>query len=286
MIRKRPHIFFYCIVFLLIFNPPPLFCSEKEGIDGVLSGFDAYVSKFIKEQEAPGAAIAIVIDGRIVSLKGYGVKKAGGAEPIDIHTAFRIASLSKSFAAVLTGTLVEDRLLGWDDKVTTYLPGLMLAESSNTEELTIRHILSHTSGLIPHAYDNLIEAEVPFKKIIKELEKVDVICPVGECYTYQNAMYSLIGPIIESATHKKYEELLRERLIHPLGMKDVTFSRHGLIASANYAHPHVKKEGKWTPTVVKDTYYNVQPAAGINASIHDMAYWLKAGFPETRPFNQ
>ena len=210
---KRLHIFFIVFLFSLGFAPGALFCSETRiiEVDDVVAEFDSHALEVIKKQEAPGAAIAIVVNGRIVLLKGYGVTKTGGTDFINTHTVFRIASLSKNFAAVLTGLLVEDGLLGWDDKVTTYLPGVLLAKNSNTQNLTIRAILSHTSGLIPHAYDNLIEAEVPFEKIVKELKKVPVICPVGKCYAYQNVVYSLIGQIIESATKHKYEELLTEQ---------------------------------------------------------------------------
>lgn len=119
----RFHTVISLFFFLSVFNPPTLQCSEKGriDIDGVVADFDSQVSEFMEEQQAPGAAIAIVVDGRTVLLKGYGVTKVGGTDLIDIQTSFRIASLSKSFAAVLTGKLVEDGLLGWDDNVTTYL---------------------------------------------------------------------------------------------------------------------------------------------------------------------
>jgi beta-lactamase class C len=277
MMLKRFQIFIFLSLMLPFFAPHFGFCSEKgiENIDGLFAEFDSHVSAFIKKKEAPGVAIAIVDRGQIVFMKGYGVKKVGSPDQINIHTVFRIASLSKSFAAVLTGLLVDDGLIGWDDKVKKYLPDFVLADTANTENLTIRHVLSHTSGLLPHAYDNLIEANLPLNKIIGKLKNVNAICPVGECYAYQNVVYSLISPIIESASEQKYEAVLRDRLFLPLGMTDLTLSRDGLIANDNYARPHVKKSGKWTPTAVKATYYNVPPAAGINASIHDMAHWLK-----------
>ncbi len=273
---KRSQTFLILFLMLPLFLPQLVFCYEEgKNIDSIVAAFDSHVSAVMREKDAPGVAVAIVANGRIVFEKGYGVKKKGGSDPINIHTSFRIASLSKSFAAVLTGLLVEDGLIGWDDKVKKYLPDFVLADSVSTENLTVRHVLSHTSGLIPHAYDNLIEANLPLSKIIGELKNVDVICPIGKCYAYQNAVYSLICPIIESATKQKYEAVLRERLLLPLGMTDVTLNRESLISNGNYAYPHIKKSGKWTPTVVKDTYYNVPPAAGINASIHDMAQWLK-----------
>ena len=229
----------------------------------------------MKKRKAPGAAIAVVIDSQIAFMKGYGVRKIGENAPIGIHSVFRIASLSKGFASVLSALLVKDGVFSWDDKVTKYLPGLSLKDTSHTNNLTIRHILSHTSGLMPHAYDNLVEANMPLKSIMKRLKEVSVICPVGECYGYQNVVYSLIGEIIESATNKKYIDLLRQRLIQPLGMKDVSFSEKELLSTKNVAYPHIKRNGIWTPTNLRETYYNVKPAAGVNASVYDMALWLK-----------
>ena len=267
----------FLILLICILSPGLLLGGEnsKPEVKGQIASFYAYVEKYMKAKQAPGVAVAIVVDKRIVSAKGFGVTTAGGIEPVDTHTRFRLASLSKSFAAVLTGQLVEDEQLDWGDKVVTYVPGFSLADKAHTQNLTIRHILSHTSGLVPHAYDNLIEAGLPFEAIVKNLNKAGLICPAGKCYAYQNVVYGLIGPVIESITGDTYEKVLQKRLIAPLGMTDVSFSRQGLIADKNFARPHIKKNGSWLPVEVRNTYYNVPPAAGINASIHDMALWLQ-----------
>jgi beta-lactamase class C len=238
--------------------------------------YDTYVSEFLAENEVPGTAIAVVEDGEIVFLKAYGIQKVGENHPVDANTVFRIASVSKGFASVLTGLLVRDGILGWDDKVIDYLPDFSLVDTSYTNNLTIRHLLSHTSGVVPHAYDNLVEAYVPIDTVVKRLEKAPVICPVGDCYSYQNVLYSMIGDVVESVTGKSYQELLRERILQPLGMQNTSLSMDGLTASKNYGHPHVRANGQWYPIKLKATYYDVQPAAGINSSIYDMALWLKA----------
>ncbi len=263
--------------FFISINFQIAFCVEDKKIklDSILTVYDSYVDNFIEERNLPGIAVAVVFDNRIIFIKGFGVKKIGENEPIGAHTVFRIASLSKGFASVLSGLLVKEGVFNWDDKVTKYLPEFSLKDSSNSKNLTIRHILSHTSGLVPHAYDNLIEANLPFKTIIKRLKEVSVISPVGEWYGYQNTVYSIISEIIESATGKKYNDLLNQRLIQPLGMTDVSFSKYKLETTKDRAYPHIRRYGRWTPTIIRETYYNVQPAAGINASVYDMAMWLK-----------
>ena len=267
----------YIIVFLYIANQT---CFSQQGnftkLDSILFEYNAYVEDFIKEREVPGAAIAIVVNNRIEFIKGFGVTKIGEKNPIGIHSVFRIASVSKGFASILAGVLVKEKILNWDDTVIKHLPEFVLKDSTTTQDLTIRHILSHTSGLTPHAYDNLIEANIPFDKIMERLKEVNVHCKAGECYGYQNTVYSLIGAIMESTTNKKYEDLLKEKITQPLGMNDVSFTAKGLIDADDRTFPHIRRNGQWIPTEIRETYYNVPPAAGINSSIYDMAYWLKA----------
>jgi beta-lactamase class C len=242
----------------------------------VIQQYDQFVETKLVELGAPGAAIAIVSGDSIVYMKGFGVRENRRAETVDPHTVFRIASLSKGFAAVLTGLLVQDSLLHWNDKVVKYLPDLSLKDAINTKNLTIRHVLSHTTGLPSHTYDNLLDDNVPYDVIISKLREVPTSCRVGECYNYQNVVYSLIGKIIQSATGRDYAQLMKMRLLSPLGMKDASLDYATLVANANHASPHVRRRNEWLPTAIKETYYSAAPAAGINASIADMAQWLRA----------
>ena len=189
---------------------------------------------------------------------------------------FRIASVSKTFASTLTGLLVEEGVLGWNDRVHTYLPNFSLKDSVNTHRLTIRHILSHTSGLIPHTYDNLIEADQPYRKIVDALKDVSILGRPGKRYGYQNVVFSLIGDIIESATGKTYETLVNEKLFKPLEMTDASVGWDAYLAETNRASPHTVQYYTWKAVNDKKAYYSVPPSAGVNASISDMAQWLRA----------
>lgn len=272
----------YLIIVLLFQSPSNITIANKTNhhqsahLNFVLADFDRVVRHTLEEWDLPGVAVAIVHNDSIVFMKGYGVRRMGQPELIDTHTVFRIASLSKGFASLLTGLLVQENVLHWDDRVIQYLPNFSSKEPDNTQNLTIHHILSHTSGLVPHAFDNLIEANVSYINIIKELKEVSVVDSVGKQYGYQNVVYSLIGDIIESATGKKYEDLIHERLFEPLGMRDASIGWGPLIAEPNRASPHIRRSYQWTPVLDKKAYYSVLPAAGVNASICDMAQWLRA----------
>ncbi len=250
--------------------------STNIHLERVVKKFDALVKEALTAGKIPGAAVAIVSQNEIVLLKGYGVREVGRPERIDEDTVFRLASVSKGFAAVLTGLLVEDGVFGWDDKVLEYLKDFSLGDSAHTREVTIRHILSHTSGVQEHAFTTLLDSNVPYEKIIKELDRANIVCEVGEYFSYQNVIYSLIGDILKSATGHDYELLLRLKIFWPLAMNRASLGWNGIKSSANRATPHIRYSRKWTPIKISKTYYSVPPAAGVNASISDMAKWLRA----------
>lgn len=242
----------------------------------VIYKFERLVQDTINAWEVPGAAIAIVKNNNIVYVNGFGIRENGREERIDIHTIFRLGSVSKGFASVLAGLLVEEGKLNWDDKVVKFFPNFSLSDPRSTKNLTLRHILSHTSGLPQHTFTDLLEEDLPLPEIIDKLNTVPVIAPVGKVYSYQNVIYSLISDIVEIATGKTYKDLVKERLFDPLGMQDASLGREPFMASTNRALPHVRRDLEWKTVEVKNAYYNVLPSAGVNASILDMAQWLRA----------
>jgi beta-lactamase class C len=254
---------------LVVPNPNP-------HIQKMLTDFEKFVNQSIATGQSPGAAVAIVKDTSLIYLHGFGVKQAGTENEVDVNTVFRLGSVSKSFAAVLTGTLVNDHVFSWDDPVTRYLPDFHLKVKANSDSLTIRHVLSHTIGLPYHAFTNLVEEHVPLDTLIDHLYEVDLIGVPGKVYSYQNVGYSLISPIIKSATGKSYEEELKERIFEPLYMKNASASYKEIKENKNVALPHHRGKRGWAQMPISDTYYNVTPAGGVNASISDMGLWLKA----------
>src|SRR5262245_40181038 len=108
---------------------------------------DAYVARALKEFEVPGLAVAIVKDGKIALVKGYGVRKLGEPAPVDEQTLFGIASNTKAFTAAALAILVDEGKLSWDDPVTKHLPGFQMYDPYVTREMTVRDLLTHRSGL-------------------------------------------------------------------------------------------------------------------------------------------
>ncbi len=230
----------------------------------------------VQQSRIPGMAMAIVQDGKVISLKGYGVVDSKTRQPVGTDTVFRLASLSKSFAGTLSALLVAEGAMAWDTPIANQLPAFKLRDMQGAQRVSLREILSHRVGLGYNTYDRALEANEPYPLLAEKLSEAPMTCSPGDCYAYQNIAFSLVGDLVFAATGDFYPHQVEKRLFHPLGMYGATFGREGLEASASWARPHVRSGGAWISVRPKETYYRIPPAAGVNASIHDMAQWLIA----------
>jgi beta-lactamase class C len=230
----------------------------------------------VQQSRIPGMAMAIVQDGKVVSARGYGVVDSRNPLPVGPDTVFRIASLSKAFAGTLSALLVSEGAMSWDSPVSNQLPAFALRDVQGAQRLTVREILSHRVGLGYNTYDRDLEANQPYPLLAEKLSQAPMTCSPGDCYAYQNIAFSLVGDLVFATTGDFYSHQVEKRLFHPLGMYGATYGRDGLEASPSWARPHVRSGGKWLAVRPKETYYRVPPAAGVNASVNDMAQWLIA----------
>lgn len=254
--------------------PAPLAMPLAEDFD--VRRFEAMAQQLVADQRVPGIAMAIVHNGQVLSARGYGVTDVQAAEPVDAHTVFRLASLSKGFAGTMAGLLVNDGTLRWDSKLTQYLPGFRLRDPEAAGRITVADLLSHRVGLNHHAYDRQVEAYVDYRTLTTKLADAPMACQPGTCYRYQNVAFSLIGDIVFAATGDFYDQEVQRRIFKPLGMNDASLGLDGITSSASWARPHVRTRGGWVSVMPKSTYYELAPAAGVNASASDMAQWLLA----------
>ena len=243
---------------------------EPLDIEEILNQYDSLISAEIKTSRTVGAAVAITYKNQVVLMKCFGVKKSGTKDSIDENTIFRLASVSKTVSGVLAGMLAEEKIIGLDDKVCDYIPGFHLKTKTCTNELTIRNLLSHTTGLAPHAFDDLVEQKVPLNQIMNQLCLVNTTAEPGKLYSYQNVMFSLFDTIVACKTGKNYAEVLKEKLFVPFGMNDASTGFESFRNNQNKALPH----SGVTTIKMNDRYYNTTPAAGVNASISDMKNFL------------
>src|SRR3954464_1540467 len=134
-------------ILLLLAGCAPGLCTDAAAQATPPADLDAYVTRALAAFDTPGAAVAVVKDGRVVLAKGYGVRRLGQRAPVDAHTLFQIASNTKAFTTASLAMLVDEDKLAWDDPVTRHLPWFQLSDAYVTRELTVRDLITHRSGL-------------------------------------------------------------------------------------------------------------------------------------------
>lgn len=261
---------------LMMLVPPVAQPRLDEPLQRFLDDYKAYFADAMAQTRTPGAAVVVVKDGRIVLLEPFGHRSVDSGEPVDAHTVFRIGSLSKGFAGVLTGRLVEEGALSWQEPVQPHCPYFTLHDPAQAERLQVRHVLSHTSGLPYHAYSNLIQEGWDLPTIVADkFPGVRLHGPEGTFYAYQNVAYCLIEPVLQDVTGESYAQLLHSRIFAPAGMADASCDRASLLANPNRALPHHPTAQGWVADSISSLYYDFAAAGGVNASISDMGEWLR-----------
>ncbi|WP_234572443.1 serine hydrolase domain-containing protein [Rhodohalobacter sp. 614A] len=247
-----------------------------ESLAMYLEEFEQGFKDGLTDEQIPGAAVVFVKDGRVIFQKGFGVTEKGKPQKVDEHTVFRLGSVSKGFASVLTGIMVEEGVVNWNDPVFRYLEDFKLNDPEQTKRIQIKHLLSHTTGLPRHSYTNLVEDGLSLDSIIPRLQYVPLISKEGRQVSYQNATYSAIEKVLESQTNTSFHTLLEEKLFKPLAMNHSSASFESIQSSTNKALPHVyhsSSRGR-VPMSISEKYYNAISSGGINASASDMGKWL------------
>lgn len=227
----------------------------------------------LHKQKIPGFSLAYVETDQEPKFYNFGVTEKNG-QAVTQQTLFRLASVSKTFTGNLTAKLVQQSQLEWEQSLAGLAPEFPF--SKKNREITLHHLLSQSSGLMPNSYDNLIEANYSLKRIINNLADLNPLCPPGECYTYQNALFGVLEYHFQK-TGSSYSEQLQQELLQPLNMSNTTVGKASLVNAQEWAKPHVLlRSNKWKKTKVQETYYRVSPAAGVNSTSEDMAVWVNA----------
>ncbi|MEQ8953146.1 MAG: serine hydrolase domain-containing protein [Gammaproteobacteria bacterium] len=234
-------------------------------------------------QEIPGAALAIVAREGIMLLDIWGVRQARQHDPVSVDSVFRIASMSKTFAGAAATILVDQQRQSWDTRVRDLFPGMNIGNRRSSADITLRHVMSHSTGLMPHSYSNMLDDGVPYDRIKERFHLIPTVCAPGDCYGYQNVVFSLVADVVEQSTGESYARFIESQIFQPLGMTSSSVGMAGYMQAADVTAPHRRIRNGWQPTTINEAYYSVAPASGINASLYDMTMWVRANlgaFPE------
>lgn len=232
---------------------------------------DARFERLARAAGMTGMGVAIVERGKLTFVKGYGVTEAGGREPVTVHTVFRWASLSKTVTATMIAKLADQGRLSLSDPIDKFDTTLRLP-FDREKTATVEELLSHQLGLPRNAYDDRLERGEDPKLIRRSLALLKPVCALGACFSYQNVAFDAASEIVLRATGRSFAAAVEENLFAPLGMRDTTLGRPGLVDARSWAQPTV---GGRTMRV-DEPYYRVAAAGGVNSSILDLGVWLRA----------
>jgi CubicO group peptidase (beta-lactamase class C family) len=219
----------------------------------------------------PGASLLVVRDGEPVVRRAYGLADVEAGVKATPATNYRLASVTKQFTATAILRLAEEGKLTLDDRLRQWLPTLPAA----TDAITIRHLLTHTSGLVD--YEDVLAAETKEQlrdaDVLRLLEsKNELVFAPGSRYSYSNSGYALLALIVERASGVPFAAYLRERIFTPLGMSATVAHEENTSTVAHRAYGHSLVEGAWQRTDQSPTSA-VLGDGGIYSSIDDLAKW-------------
>lgn len=249
--------------------------SAATGEAGPMSAQDlrAYIADLRRKWGIPGMAVAVVKGDEVLLAEGFGERDTEKKLPVTPATQFAIGSTTKAFTSVIIGTLVDEGKLEWDKPVSDYLPDFRLHDEYATAHLTVRDLLTHVSGL--PRYDLLwYGADFTRRDLYDRLRFLEPTAPLRQKWQYQNLMYMTAGILAEKVSGRTWEELVRERIFAPLGMRNATLSVAAMQASGDYSLPYTKEEG----AVKKIDFRSldaIAPAGAVNAGAQEMAAWLR-----------
>jgi CubicO group peptidase (beta-lactamase class C family) len=236
-----------------------------------LSGLAERWSAALKSLDAPGFAVAVVMDGAVLALDAFGVRNVAG-EPATPDTGYYIASATKPFTAMAACLLAGEGKLDLDAPVKKVLPQLELPDEELTQTLSVRDLLCHRPGIDCNpivqrdAYTGQITDELYFEL----LRKAEIAHEVR----YSNVHFTLAGRVIEAVSGKKWQDFLAERLFAPAGMTRTTAYASEMYGKSEHAEPMLLVDGKWVRSALVKTDRTMHAAGGLGTTARDAARWL------------
>lgn len=240
----------------------------------IQDSLNTYIQREMKRWNLPGMAIAIVKDGKVIFMKGYGYSNMVKKTPVDENTIFQIASCTKAFTGTSLALLEHYGKLNLDDKVVNYLPYFKMNEDWLTNQITIRDILSHRIGFSTFQSDFVNFNSTKSKKaLIENMHNFTPKYGLREKYGYCNLGFLAAGEIIPSVCDTSWDDYLKYHYFMPLEMKNTSSLQKDFFEAANSS-----KAYSMVDTLLVEIepmkLDNLGPAASISSSVNDMSKWL------------
>lgn len=263
--------------------------SSAARADNVLQAYLEQTLAAVRNREQiPALAALVQVNGKVVAEAAMGNRALGHPESVTLDDRWQIGSDTKAFTATLIGTLVDQRVLAFDDTLETSLPALAKTMHPAYRHVTIRQLLSHTAGLPPLTNPTELPAALAVVKSVQGLsaQRMTIAgsylskppASAAGAFVYSNLGYIIAGAIAEAHTGKTWESLLRERVFEPLHIRNVGFGPPGHSGKYDQPLPHGGSEGR-TPLDPADPDSDnppwLGPAGTINIGLRDWALFAQ-----------
>jgi CubicO group peptidase (beta-lactamase class C family) len=210
------------------------------------------LSSYARPNRVPGAAAGVLVGGT-AAVAAYGIARLDIGEPVTVQTSFRVSSSTKPLTATVAALLAADGVVAFDEPITRHVPRLRLADREAQETITLRMLLSHSSGLdcdLPKDLSVYGDGDDALERWTSELDGLEQVARPGELWAYSSAGYSLVAAALAHAADTTFEDLVRELVFTPLGMEDSALV-YGERVPRRAARGHLPREG--------DSEYDVVP---------------------------
>jgi len=249
--------------------------ATRASVTAALHNIEAYIDEHMQQGMVPGLSVAVVFDDEVVYLKGFGVREAGKPEPVDADTVFQLASCSKPISSSVVAAIVDDgKSVSWDSPIADIDPSFRLFDAYPSQQVTIRDLFAHRSGLPGNAGNDLGALGYDRDTILHRLRLVPPSSSFRSGYFYSN--FGLTEGAVAAArtTGKPWEDIAEELVYAPLGMTSTSSRYTDFLKHDNCAALHVLYQGQWQ-ALSKRMPDAQAPAGGVSSNARDLAQWMR-----------
>lgn len=234
---------------------------------------EALIVEAMAEWQVPGLAVAAVGVGRTIAVRSFGRRNVERGLPVTRRTLFATGSITKSFTVLGLAILAADGRLEWDTPITRLVPGFRMHGAALTNAVTLRHMLSHRTGMPRH--DALwVLGGFDRAGLMRKLRFLRPAAPLGEVFAYNNLMFAAAGHVAGRLAGIGWESFTRRRILNPLGMTRARLSLAAFLAARDRAAGYFPGDDGRVRIDARDTDA-IGPAAAIYADVTDMARYVR-----------
>jgi CubicO group peptidase (beta-lactamase class C family) len=265
--RKLIFLFGSCVALLLASKPLAVAQMPHAKL------LDEFAQQALPLWQTTGMAMAVVKNGETVFKKGYGVTDIRTQKPFTTQTIAFCASTTKAMTAACLAMLVDDGLLKWDDKLKKVLPGFRLYDPYVSDEITVKDLLTHNTGL--GNGDLLWLFGYNADSILQRMQFMKPAYSLRSSFIYQNLMYVVAGEVIKKVSGKPWKTVIRQRIFEPLGMRNTYAHFKDAAKEPSLMTPHYNYGDTLIQPIANIDFGEYDPAGSVVSNIDDITKWMQ-----------